>query len=68
MTMNNISENKGRSKIVADTRTSKRKHILFDKIPNNLAVGQDEGKGEGVWAGHVHTVIFKMENQQGPTV
>ena len=57
MTMNNISENKGGSKIVADTRTSKRKHILFDKIPHNLAVGKDEGKGEGVWAGHVHTYI-----------
>ena len=23
---------------------------------------------EGVWNGHVHTAIFKMDNQQGPTV
>ena len=22
---------------------------------------------QGVWDGHVHTVIFKMDNQQGPT-
>ena len=22
----------------------------------------------GVWDGHVHTVIFKMSDQQGPTV
>ena len=26
------------------------------------------GKGQGVWEGHVHTAIFKMDNQQGPTV
>ena len=26
------------------------------------------GKGSyGVWDGHVHTTIFKMDNQQGPT-
>ena len=25
-------------------------------------------KGQGVWDGHVHTAVFKMENQQGPTV
>ena len=23
---------------------------------------------KGVWDGHVHTAIFKMDNQQGPTV
>ena len=23
---------------------------------------------QGVWDGHVHTAIFKMDNQQGPTV
>ena len=22
----------------------------------------------GVWDGHVHTTIFKIDNQQGPTV
>ena len=22
---------------------------------------------KGVWDGHVHTVIFKMDNRQGPT-
>ena len=26
-------------------------------------------KGQlGVWAGHVHSAIFKMDKQQGPTV
>ena len=24
--------------------------------------------GQGVWGGHVHTAIFKMDTQQGPTV
>ena len=22
---------------------------------------------QGVWDGHVHTAMFKMDNQQGPT-
>ena len=26
------------------------------------------GKGEGVWDGHVHTAVFKTDNQQEPTV
>ena len=25
-------------------------------------------KGQGVWDGCVHTAIFKMDKQQGPTV
>ena len=29
---------------------------------------KDGGKGQGVWDGQVHTAIFKMDNQQGPTV
>jgi len=30
-----------------------------------------EGSGEGiirVWDGHVHATVFKMDNQQGPTL
>ena len=27
-----------------------------------------EGDSKGVWDGHVHTAVFKMDNQQGPTV
>ena len=23
---------------------------------------------QGIWDGHVHTTVFKMDNQQGPTV
>ena len=30
-----------------------------------LPKGKDSS---GVWDGHVHTAIFKMDNQQGPTV
>ena len=30
--------------------------------------GKDRWKGQGVWDGHVHTTIFTMDNQQGPTV
>ena len=27
------------------------------------------GKGQlGSWEGHVHIAVFKMDNQQGPTV
>ena len=41
-------------------------------------LGYGEGLGEdgtigrkhnqGVWGGHVHTAMFKMDKQQGPTV
>ena len=31
--------------------------------------GQVEARdGEGVWDWHVHTVVFKINNQQGPTL
>ena len=34
-----------------------------------LGVGGMERKDNwGVWNGHVHTVMFKMDSQQGPTV
>ena len=38
-------------------------------IENELMVagGEGWGKGELGWDGHVHTAIFKMDNQQGPT-
>ena len=30
---------------------------------------KDEGRdSQGVWDGHVHTAIFKMNNQQRPTI
>ena len=29
--------------------------------------GGGGGKREGVWGGHVHTALFKINNQQGPT-
>ena len=33
-----------------------------------LPGGRKWGKGQGVWDGHVHTAILKMDNQQGPFV
>ena len=34
-----------------------------------VAKGKDGGKdSECIWDGHEHTAIFKMDNQQGPTV
>ena len=33
-----------------------------------VLVGKDRGKGQGVWDGHIHTAIFKVENQPGPIV
>ena len=34
-------------------------------LPGVRVGGQDS---QGVWDGHVHSAIFKMYNQQGPTV
>ena len=31
-----------------------------------VAVGGSDSYG--VWVGHIHTAIFKMDNQQAPTV
>ena len=31
-------------------------------------MGEWWGKRQRVWDGHVHTAIFKVDNQQGPTV
>ena len=31
-----------------------------------MRMGQLQGKG--VWNGHVHTAVFKIGNQQGPSV
>ena len=40
-------------------------------LQNDLvaAAGKDRRRGKyGVWEGHVHTAIFKVNNQQGPIV
>ena len=40
-------------------------------LGNNLTVakGKDGGRdSEGVWDGHGHTAILKMDNQRGPSV
>ena len=34
-----------------------------------LLAGEDgERDNQGVWDGQVHTAVFKMDNQQGPTI
>ena len=35
------------------------------RLPEGRMGGRDSS---GVWDGHVHTAIFKIDNQQGPTV
>ena len=38
-------------------------------LENEFMIARGEGQGEGiVWDGHVHTAIFKMDNEQGPTL
>ena len=39
---------------------------LLPRIPHCQGEGWEDGR-QGVWDGHVHTTIFKMGNQQGPT-
>ena len=39
------------------------------KMKSRLHLAQTYGYwGKGVWDGQVHTAIFKVDNQQGPTV
>ena len=45
---------------------SKFKNFLFFDLM--VAGGKDGEKGQGVWDRHVHTAIFKMNNQQAPVV
>ena len=42
------------------------KHRLTDLENELMVVGV--GEQLGVWNGQVHTAIFKMDNQQGPTI
>ena len=44
----------------------KRLTDLENKL--EVAKGKDGGKGQGAWYQCVHTAIFKMGNQQGPTL
>ena len=40
-------------------------------LKNKLMVARErigERDSQEVWDGYVHTVVFKMDNQQGPTV
>ena len=37
-------------------------------LENELMVAGLEGIVKGLWGGHIHIAIFKMDNQQGPIV
>ena len=39
-------------------------------LETNFWLPEGEGweESQGVWGGHVHTAIFKMDNQLGPMV
>jgi len=39
------------------------------RLGKQTVVGRGDGrKRQGVWDGHADTGLFKMDNQQGPTV
>ena len=42
------------------------RYRLTDLESESMVTGE-KGEGEG-WDWHVHTITFKMDNQQGPTV
>ena len=46
-------------------QTNLQNRMRLTDLENELTVAK--GKGQGLWEGHVHTAIFKMDNQQGPT-
>ena len=45
--------------------------LIHSNFMNKLTVARGKEKGKdnlGVWDGHVHTALFTMDKQQGPTV
>ena len=57
-------------KFILENRNHLSKTTVL-QLENKLTVaGERMGKRDsyGVWDGHVHSAIFKMGNQQGPTV
>ena len=55
-----------------DTNEFTYKTEILADLENKLMVTRGRGGGGrdrlGVWGGHVHTILFKMVNEQGPTV
>ena len=51
-------------------RFQKNATLLREQIYGYQGVGVAVGGSDSyaVWGGHIHTAIFKMNNQQGPTV
>jgi len=40
----------------------------FTDIENRLVIIKGERERAGVWNEQVHTIIYRMDKQQGPTV
>ena len=57
-----------KKKIQMNLKKQKKAHRLRDRIYGYRGKGGDKRDRLGVWDRHVHTVLFKMVNQQGPTV
>ena len=55
-----------KKKDTSELPQQKETHRLRDQ---RIARGKDGGGDSfGVWDGQVHTAVFKMDSQQGPTV
>ena len=49
----------------------KKKRYKWTKVQNRPTELENKPGGrdsQGVWEGHVHTALVKMDNQQGPSV
>ena len=55
-----------------DTNECTYKTEILADLENKLMVTRGRGRGGrdilGVWGGHVHTIVYKIDNQQGLTV
>ena len=63
------TKTQNRSNLIANSvKTSKLVHIKLSLKTKFFLVTWGNYEEKGVWDRHVHTAIFKMENQQGPTL
>ena len=56
-------------KTVTDSTDSKTQRMNLQLLAAGEGQGVENGRkdSQGVWGGHIHTAVFKMDNQQGPT-
>ena len=53
------------NELIYKTETDSQTWRINLQLPGGKVEGKDS---QGVWNGHVHTDIFKMDNQRGPIV